>query len=136
MLQIITVIITAITLIIISGSIAGNSPQAAQAPSSYQGIFEIHEPSVIHGEPSLLESLCLLGSHKMPDHTLEQHSFSLAMHGPGVPKHLEQPDGLGQVGADHFWAIRATTARGWASSTRKGHWVCNVNLDFLMFAPR
>lgn len=59
-----------IIIIIIIGSssitiiIIDYSQQTAQAPSSYQGIFEIHEPSVIHGEPSLLESLCLLKRQK------------------------------------------------------------------------
>lgn len=101
-LQIVTIIIIITTLIINSSSIADNSQQAAQAPSSYQGIFEIHEPSVIHGEPSLLEFLCLLKSQKMPDHTQKQHSFSLTRHDPGVSKHLEEPDGLGELGTDGF----------------------------------
>lgn len=83
--------------------IIANSQQTAQEPSSYQGVFEIHEPSVIHGEPSLLESLCLLKSQKMPDYTPKQRSSSLTRHDPGVSMYLE-PNGLGKLRTGSFWA--------------------------------
>lgn len=51
------------------GFTADDALQTAQAPSSYQGIFEIHESSVIHGEPPLLESFCLLKSQEVTDYT-------------------------------------------------------------------
>lgn len=91
------------------------SQQTAQAPSSYQGVFEIHEPSVIHGEPSLLESLCLLKSPKTRGYTPKQRSSSPTGHDSGGSRHADEPDGLGELGTGGFWATTGWHSRVQAS---------------------
>lgn len=88
------------------GFTADDALQTAQAPLSYQGIFEIHQPSVIHGEPPLLESFCLLESQEVPDYTPKQAApFSLGTtQGFGVVLgSLEDPGRLEQFGKGSFW---------------------------------
>lgn len=60
-------------------------PQPSRAETlPYQGIFEVHEPPVIHGEPALPEAFCLLrvGECRAPagqqaGHPIHLRSFTL-----------------------------------------------------------
>lgn len=56
----------------------------------------------------------------MPGHTLTQHSCSLSTQDPGVSKHLEEPEGLGELGTNGFWAITSHHSQGLGQLHQEG----------------
>lgn len=56
----------------------------------------------------------------MPAHTLNQHSFSLTTHGPGVSKHFEEPHGLGELGTGDTGAITSHHRQGLGQLHQEG----------------